>query len=215
MRTRQLALTGAAIAILASLAWGASPAFSVSRPACSAGRTIDISKSARVFVVTKASIRRVYGCSTSSRRVSYLGRRGDPGEGVDRVTVTGRRVAYVRNTACSDEACSETVVVYDLKARKQLSVAHATPGETLSVVRDIVLSTKGVVGWISEARDRENPNVLTAVYVAARQPGLFRATKVVPLATGLNISILSLALAGTTLYWETQGPTAANSAPLP
>jgi len=213
MRTRPLALTSAALALVASLAAGAAPAFAVKRPSCSAGSTLGLTKSARAFSVTTASVRRVYGCSTTTRKVTYLGRAGnDGGEGVDAsvIAVTGPRVAYVRN-ACSDNGCSETVLVYDLKTRAQRSVAQATPAEMQSKVTDIVLSTKGVVGWISEDRQGD-PAVATARFVVARQPGLFRGTPVVPIATGLDIAPRSLALAQTTLYW-TQGT--AKSAPLP
>ena len=217
MSTRQLAPTGAAIAVLASLAAGVAPALAVSRPSCSAGSTLGITKSARAFVVRTAGIRRVYGCSTSTRRVSYLGRGSELGEdraeGVDTsvVAVSEPRVAYVRN-GCSDDGCSETVFVYDLKTRRQRSVAQATPAEQESKVVDIVLNTNGVVGWISEDRVGDPPVAVTR-YVIARQPGLFRGIKVIPIATGLDIARGSLALAGNTLYW-TQGGVA-KAAPLP
>jgi len=207
MRTRQLALTGAAIAVLASLAGGASPALA-SKASCSAGSTLAISNSARVFVVKRGSARRVYGCSTRTFRRTYLGRAG--GEGVDTsvIAVKGRRVAYVR-TFCGEGGCGQSVFVYDLTKREDVSGSEAAPGGGSHEVTDILLSRNGTVAWIVEAID---PSDLKSRHVSAREPGKGVGKPLVPIATGLDIVSGSLALAGTTLYW-TQGT--AKSAPLP
>jgi len=205
MRTRKLALTGAATAILASLAAGASPALAVSKPSCSAGSTLAISKSARVFVVKTGHVRRVYGCATGSGKARYFGRVG--GESVDTsvIAVTGPRVAYVL-TSCSETGCQQTVLVYDLKKRKEVSFSAAAPADVDQQVTDILLARDGTVAWIGE--EQASGSAATARFVLARTPGKPPAT----LASGLDIVPGSLALAGTTLYW-TQGT--ARSAPLP
>lgn len=191
MRTRQLALTSAAIALLASLGVWVSPALAA--PSCSSGSTLAISKSARVFQVRDGSIRRLYGCSTSTRKRSYLGRVG--GEGVDTsvIAVTGPRVAYVRNS-CGEGGCQQSVLIRDLKKRKDLLAAPATPGDVDQKVTDLRLGRFGFVAWIAE----ENPDAPTARYVFARKLG----QPVDLLASGLNIVRGSLALGESNrLYW--------------
>jgi len=202
MRARPVAAAGAAIAVLAAAAGGASPALAATDPSCSAGSTLGVTKSARVFKTTVRNRLRVYGCSTTTKKRSYLGTAAnDGGEGIDTslIAVAGPRVAYVRQT-CWDSGCSETVLVFDLKTRKDRSVAQVTPGDLNNKLTNIVLSATGVVGWIAEDRQGD-PGVPTARFVVARQPGLFRGIDVVPIATSLDIVSGSLALGRNTLYW--------------
>jgi len=211
MKPHQLALTGTAIAVLASLAGGASPALAASKPSCSAGTTLAVGKSARVFRTRIGHHRRVYGCSVSTKKVSFLGALGIE-DAVDTsvLAVNGSRVAYVRTTGCHDQGCWQTVYVRDLKQRKLLSAVTATPGEVdRKQVTDIVLTRSGTVAWIGEAAT----NGLGFVrFVLVRKPGQPLDQPTLVLSAGLDIVRGSLALAGNTLYW-TQGT--AKSAPLP
>lgn len=204
MRTRQLALTGADIALLALGAGGASPALAASQPSCSSGSTLAVSKSARVFQVKRAGILRLYGCSNNKR--TYLGRVGSKDRDTSVLAVNGPRVAYVR-TFCQGGPCIKNVLVHDLKKRKRVSWMAAAPGNfDDQKVTDLVLTRSGSVAWITDV----NPDAPTARYVARK--GLPPEQPTLVLAAGLDIIRGSLALAGNTLYW-TQGT--AKSAPLP
>lgn len=193
MRALQLTFTSTAVALVASLAGGPSPALAV--PSCSSGSTLAISKSARVFQVKLGSIRRVYGCSTSTQKRSYLGRAGSVDLDTSALALSGPRIAYVR-TFCNEAGCRKNVLVRDLKTRKRLLWVATASGDDQKVT-DLVLSKSGTVAWIVEL----NPDAPTARYVSSASKGQPLGQPVLVLANGLDIIPGSLALAGTTLYW--------------
>jgi len=195
MRTRQLALTGAGIALLALGAGGTSPALAASQPSCSSGSTLAVSKSARVFEVKRAGIRRLYGCSNNQR--TYLGRVGSKDRDTSALAVNGPRVAYVR-TFCQEGPCVKNVLVHDLRKRKPVLSMAAAPGNfDDQKVTDLVLTGSGSVAWITDV----NPDAPTARYVVAARKGLPLGQPPLVLAAGLDIVRGSLALAGNTLYF--------------
>lgn len=205
MRARLL--TPACAAVLVGMGAWVAPAAAATR--CSkAGGTLAQTASARVFVAQSNSVRRVFGCATGQRNARSLGRAG--GEGVDttHLALVGARVAYVLRS-CSEGGCSASVLVYDLKQRKDVSAALAAPNDNADQdVTDIVLTRRGTVAWISEEHAAGMAPV-TARYVAYREPGKGIGIPATPVATGIDIVAGSLALAGRILYWTQGTPRAA------
>jgi hypothetical protein len=205
MGTRRLTSAAALAAIVstATLAGGASPAAAAAAAAakvtCSTkGTTLAAAASARVFVAKSGATRRVYGCSTSARKLRTLGPADGEGVVTRTLTVNGPRVAYTLRS-CGETGCQQSVLVRDLKTNTSVSAALSAPGDVEQEVTDILLSRTGTVAWISE--ERSEAGAATARYVSTRKPGSFTGIPVVPLATGLDIVAGSLALAGNTLYW--------------
>jgi hypothetical protein len=186
-------------------AWG--PAASAATRCSKSGGTLARTAGARVFVAQSNSVRRVFGCAAGQKNARSLGRAG--GEGVDtkHLALVGTRVAYVRGS-CSEAGCSASVLVYDLKRRKDVSAALAAPNDnTDQNVTDIVLTKNGTVAWISEEH-AAGMDPVTARYVAFRDPGRGIGIPATPVATGLDIVPGTLALAGRVLYWTQVTPKA-------
>ncbi|HVF79982.1 MAG TPA: hypothetical protein VNA28_16940 [Solirubrobacteraceae bacterium] len=204
MSTRRFTSATALAALVATamLAGAAGPASGAAKVTCSTkGTTIAAGTGARVFIVKSGATRRVYGCSTSARKLRTLGRAEGEGVVAKTLTVNGPRVAYALR-ACGETGCQQSVLVRDLKTGKSVSAALSAPGDVEQEVSDILLSRTGTVAWIAE--ERSEAGAATARYVSSRKPGAFTGIPVVPHATGLDIAAGSLALAGNTLYW-TQG----------
>jgi hypothetical protein len=159
--------------------------------------------------------RGLYGCALGRRQTYHLGEVPDCGiastcGGVRREQLAGTFVAY--ESFFSGVESEWYVAVRDLRNGRLVHhvptgtpVHHAPNAAGVGPITDLVVKTDGSVAWIAEDEERASPKTATSpeilyydVYAADKS-----GTRL--LAASLEVNPSSLAVAGSTLYWEQGG----------
>jgi hypothetical protein len=159
------------------------------------GRTIASNGQARVYRVPDADYR-VYACLMRPARTVYLGLFDSEALGVRSVRLAGPSVGY-ENGVCQHADCRGAVIVRNLRTGV---VRRSRIPRGAGLTTALVASAKGSVAWIRRT-SKGVPQVRALDGDGERL-----------LDSGPGVGERSLAIAGSTLYWSSDG--AARSARL-
>jgi hypothetical protein len=197
---RMIAVVASAVAVSLLVVAPATPAAKRARCRPTHSRTLVKNSRARVYDrKDRRGLFVAYACVYRSGKRYRLSDHDDAnGEETDDVpTLSGPYLAYsVNDCPGTGDECYADMRVLDLRNGKRRRPVNAFGAESDDTfVTDIVLDTRGDVGWIAES---DNPRLLTEVRVATS-----RGVRTVDSAR--DIARHSLARAGRRIYWMRGG----------
>jgi hypothetical protein len=168
---RLVAATIVGAVLFAATGSGSAAPASGARAKCpSSGSTLAANNVARVFTRNK----RVYACATRAGKPILIGpdetqRCGAGGcEGVSRVALVGRYVAFVAYVSSNTTSSSAVVVVDSLRRKRALKWDSTTDDDTASTstsVSALVLSPRGNPAWTTASTTSGQHGIRYAVHV--------------------------------------------------
>lgn len=165
------------------------------RACATTGKTIRSNRVVRVYRVGSREEYRVFGCLRSSGRRYFLGdyelfNRSGFYQGIGRLVVVGRFVAYDRRICSPSGMCTGgTIVRRDLRSGRVGVFANPIPNA--DPVSDLELTRSGSVAWIR----REDPAM--PLYTVRKLEG----PQGTVLDVGSDVGPSSLVLQGPAVYW--------------
>ncbi|HEV7163121.1 MAG TPA: hypothetical protein VGN25_07705 [Solirubrobacteraceae bacterium] len=132
-----------------------------------------------------------FACAYSNGRASALGPKPEytpsGGGGVEKETLGGSVIAYEKFVVVSEGHSDWMVIVLDLRTGRVLHRVASMGG----FVQSLVVRSDGSVAWIVDEGGKPEESKVVSV----------DKTGTHTLAAGVGIAPMSLALAGSTLYW--------------